>query len=171
MDVIGRVMGVLAAMMAGAATALVVLPLLLVFDPLSSDAGLIASLSGFADILDDRLDDMPANEALSLFAGFIWMAALTICVVPVVLVALIGEIASARSLIWYAGATGMVAASMPWLLRTVYRRDDAVSATPIELRFALLFFLTGTAAGFIYWAICGRRAGLLSVTASRGLSS
>jgi uncharacterized membrane protein len=170
MEVIGRVMGVLAAMMAGAAIAMLVLPLLLIFDPMSSDAGLIASLSGFVDILDNTLDDLPANQAVSLFAGFIWMAALMICVAPVVLVALLGEIASVRSLIWYSGATGVVAASMPWLLRVIYRLDDPVSAKPIELRFALLFFLTGTAAGFIYWSICGRRAGLRSVTASRSLS-
>jgi hypothetical protein len=159
-------MVVLAAMMAGAATALLVLPLLLVFDPLSSDSGLIASLSGFADILDNTLDDMPANEVVSLFAAFISRAALMICVVPIVLVALIGEIASVRSLIWYSGATGLVAASMPWLLRIIYQLGDAITAKPIELRFALLFFLTGTAAGFIYWTICGRRAGLRSSTAS-----
>jgi hypothetical protein len=59
---------------------------------------------------------------------------------------------------------------MPWLLRAVYRLEDAVSAKPIELRFALLFFLTGTAAGFVYWLICGRRAGLRSIVASRSLS-
>jgi uncharacterized membrane protein len=170
MEVIGRVMGVLAAMTAGAATALLVLPLLIVFDPLSNGAGLIASLSGFIDILDNTLEDMPANEVVSLFAGFIWLAALMICVLPVVLVALIGEIASVRSLIWYSGATGVVAASMPWFLRVIYQLDDAISAKPIELRFALLFFLTGTTAGFIYWSICGRRAGLRSVTASRSLS-
>ncbi len=89
-----------------------------------------------------------------------------ICVVPIILVALIGEIASVRSLIWYSGATGLVAASMPWLLRIIYQLGDAITAKPIELRFALLFFLTGTAAGFIYWTICGRRAGLRSSTAS-----
>jgi amino acid permease len=162
MNAIGRVFGVLAAMAVGSGTALIVLPLLIIFDPLSSDTGLIASLEGFADLLDRTLDDLPTGEAVTLFASFIWIAALAICVLPVVVIALIGEIASVRNLIWYSGATGLLSASMPWLLRATYHLNDVESATPVELHFALLFFLTGTAAGLIYWLICGRRAGLFS---------
>jgi hypothetical protein len=171
MQAIGRVFGVLACIAAAIATALVVLPVLILFDPLSGDSGLIASLGGFIDLLDRTLEDVPANEVVTLFAGFIWASALMICVVPIVTVALIGEIASARSLLWYSGGTGGLAAAMPWLLRASYHTGNLASAKPIELRFALLFFLTGTAAGFVYWALCGRRAGLLPKPDTRLVSS
>jgi hypothetical protein len=171
MEVLGRVFGVLASMATAVATALVVLPILILFDPLSSDSGLLASLGGFLEVLDRTLEEVPANEVATLFAGFVWMAALMICVVPVIMVALIGEIASVRSLVWYSGGMGVLAAAMPWLLRASYHTGNVATAKPIELRFALLFFLTGTAAGFIYWALCGRRAGLRLKPDTRLVSS
>jgi hypothetical protein len=160
METIGRAFFVLAGVAAGTATALIVLPILIVLDPFVGDAGLISSFGGFIDLLQTVFDDVPPDEAISLFAGFLWTAALMICVVPLVVTALIGEVAAARSAIWYCGATGVLAAAMPWLMRAAFHLADARSAKPLELRLALLFFLTGTAAGFIYWLICGRRAGL-----------
>jgi hypothetical protein len=40
---------------------------------------------------------------------FVWLAVMTVCVVPVVAVAAIGEVARVRALSWYAGATGLAA--------------------------------------------------------------
>ena len=159
MDMIGRAFFVLAGVAAGAAAALIVLPILIFVDPFAGEAGLISSFGGFLDLLQTVFADVPPDEAISLFAGFLWTAALMICVVPVVVVALIGEVAGVRSLIWYGGATGLLAAAMPWLMRAAFHLADARSAKPLELRLALLFFLTGTAAGLIYWSICGRGAG------------
>ncbi|WP_152428312.1 hypothetical protein [Methyloferula stellata] len=168
MEAIGRVFLVLAGMAAAIATAFLVLPLLVLFDPLGGGASLVASIGGFIDLLGRNADDLPPDQAVSLFAGFFWWAALMICVVPVVVTALIGEVASVRSLVWYGGAAGGLAAAMPWLMRAAFHLADARSATQLELRLALLFFLTGTAAGFIYWLICGRRAGLRSTLARAG---
>jgi hypothetical protein len=167
MEVIGRAFFVLAGMAAGAATALIVLPILILFDPLAGHISLISSIGGFVDLLQRAFEDMPPDEAMTIFAGFLWTAALMVCVVPLVITALIGEIAAVRSLIWYCGGTGALSAAMPWLVRATYHLTDARSAKPLELRFALLFFLTGTAAGFIYWLICGRRAGLRPAAAKR----
>jgi hypothetical protein len=155
----------LAAMAAAVVTGFVILPVLILFDPLGDGAALVASIGGFIDLLGRSMDDLPPNEAVSLFAGFLWTAALMICVVPIVVTGLIGEVAAVRSPIWYCGATGVLAAAMPWLTRAALHLTDARSATPLELRFALLFFLTGTAAGLVYWLICGRRAGLRSMQA------
>ncbi len=165
METIGRAFFVLAGVAAGSAAALVVLPILIFVDPFAGDAGLISSFGGFLDVLQTVFNELPPDEAVSLFAGFLWTAALMICIVPLVVVALIGEAAGARSLIWYGGATGLLAAAMPWLMRAAFHLTEATRAKPLELRLALLFFLTGTAAGLIYWLICGRRAGLRSARA------
>jgi hypothetical protein len=165
MELIGRAFLVIAGIAAGAAAALIVLPVLIILDPFGGDAGLIFSFGGFVDLLQTVFNDMPPEEALSLFAGFLWTAGLMICVVPLVVTALIGEVAAVRSLIWYSGATGVLAAAMPWLMRAAFHLADVRTAKPLELRLALLFFLTGTVAGFIYWLICGRRAGLRSTEA------
>ncbi len=168
MEAIGRVFLILVGMVAAIATAFLTLPLLVLFDPLGDGVSLAASLGGFIDLLGESMDDLPADQAVSLFAGFLWWAALMLCVVPVVVTALIGEVASVRSLIWYGGAAGGLAAAMPWLMRAAFHLAEARSATPLELRFALLFFLTGAASGSIYWLICGRRAGLRSTLAGAG---
>ncbi len=160
MDSISRAFFVLAGLAAGIASAFLVLPVLIILDPLAGDISLISSIGGFIDLMRRTLEEIPPDQAMTLFAGFLWTVALMICVVPLTIVALTGEIASARSLIWYSGGTGALSAAMPWLVRAAFHLADARSAKPPELRFALLFFLTGTAAGLIYWLICGRSAGL-----------
>ncbi len=70
-----------------------------------------------------------------------------------IIAVLIGEIARVRSSLWYAGATGVLAASVPWLARAAFHTQKAVSASPEELRFAFVFFLTGAASGFVFWLI------------------
>lgn len=75
-------------------------------------------------------------------------------VVPPLLVALVGEVAGWRRLLWYAGATALLAGAMPWLLR-----GSARAASPDEIRVGIVLALTGAAAGFVYWLIAGRGAG------------
>jgi hypothetical protein len=171
MTAIGRAFLILVAMAAAAATSLLILPFLILFDPLQGDVSLVSSIGGFIDLLQDAFDEVSPSEAMSLFAGFLWTAALMICVVPVAIVATIGELAGLRSLVWYSGGIGALSASMPWLLRIIYHLEDARSAKPLELRFALLFFLAGTAAGFVYWLMCGRRASRGPVVNSQRLRS
>jgi hypothetical protein len=69
-------------------------------------------------------------------------------------VAILSEALGIRSLVWYAGATGVLTAAVPWILRGAAR-----VANPAELHVSLVLALTGAAAGFVYWAIAGREAG------------
>jgi hypothetical protein len=80
---------------------------------------------------------------------------LTFLILPPVFVALIGEVAGLRRLAWYAGATGLLTALVPWLLR-----GSARVATPAELHVGLVLGLTGAVAGLFYWMVVGRSAGL-----------
>jgi hypothetical protein len=62
-------------------------------------------------------------------------------------------------LIWYSGSTGLLAAAVPWLVRSAKHMERATSINAAETRFALLFFFTGLVSGFVYWLIAGRDAG------------
>jgi hypothetical protein len=75
-------------------------------------------------------------------------------VAPPLFAALVGEVAGARRALWYAGATGLLTAAMPWLLRGSPRM-----ASPAELHVSLVLGLTGAVAGLVYWMIAGRGAG------------
>jgi hypothetical protein len=86
------------------------------------------------------------------------MAVVTVCVAPLVAVALIGEVAKVRAFAWYSGATGMAAASAPWLIRVALRLPRAIDYSSVELRFALIFFFTGLISGSVYWFLAGRSA-------------
>ncbi len=95
---------------------------------------------------------------------FLWVATLSICVVPVTIAGVLGEAAGTRSMAWYVGASGILAGAMPWIVRAARgskQRDDGLIQT-IELRFALIFFLTGVAAGAIYWLAAGRNTGRIT---------
>jgi hypothetical protein len=84
---------------------------------------------------------------------------------PLVVAALVGELARVRSWLWYACCSGLVAAAVPFALRLGLDTNRAVTqaganvASQTEGRFLLLFFLTGVIAGTVYWLIAGRSAG------------
>ncbi|MCG7394638.1 hypothetical protein MHY87_17170 [Microvirga sp. ACRRW] len=78
----------------------------------------------------------------------------TLLVLPPLVIAVISEVLKMRSLIWYALATGVLTASVPWILRGATR-----VANPAELHVSAILGLTGTVSGFVYWAIAGRDAG------------
>jgi len=78
----------------------------------------------------------------------------TLLVFPPLLVAVVSEALGMRSLVWYAGAMGVLTAAVPWILRGAAR-----VGSPLELHVSLVLGLTGAVAGLIYWAIAGRDAG------------
>lgn len=78
----------------------------------------------------------------------------TLLVLPPLVIAVISEGLKMRSLLWYALATGVLTASVPWILRGAAR-----VANPAELHVSAILGLTGAVAGFVYWAIAGRDAG------------
>jgi hypothetical protein len=82
-------------------------------------------------------------------------------VLPVGLVALVSEVTRARGLAWMAGATGVLTAAVPWILRGSPRM-----ANPAELHISVVLGLAGAVAGLVYWTIAGRaRAAVASPAA------
>ncbi|WP_026605878.1 hypothetical protein [Methylocapsa acidiphila] len=136
------------------AAGVVVLPVAALVDPVTRAAGFaIAEVAFFALTRMDP-DDL-ASADLGGIVHFAWTAFMAICVMPLVFTILLGEIAKVRSFFWYAGATGLIAASTPWLIRGAFHSQRAASASPEELRFALLFFLTGIVSGAVFWLVAG----------------
>jgi hypothetical protein len=109
---------------------------------------------GFWSLMDAILGaENPDAVVLAALSG-VGRLTLILFVLPPVFVALIGEVIGLRRLVWYAGATALLSAAMPWLLRGSPR-----VATPDELRVSLVLGLTGAVAGSVYWLITGRGAG------------
>jgi hypothetical protein len=129
---------------------LVVLPTAASLDPATRRIG--------ADLAQSALFALARSDSALEAAGivqFVWTAVVAVCVLPLVIIVLIGEIARVHSLLWYAGATGLMAASAPWFARAAFHTQKAVNASPEELRFAFVFFLTGAASGLVFWLIAG----------------
>jgi hypothetical protein len=77
----------------------------------------------------------------------------TLLVFPPLLVAVVSEAFGMRSLPWHVGATAVLTAAVPWILR-----GSARIGTPLELHVSLVLGLTGAVAGLVYWAIAGQSA-------------
>jgi hypothetical protein len=90
-----RAIGVIFAMAVATGAGLVFLPVATLADPVTCAAGF--ALIQFAVW---ALADADIADGLT---RFLWMAVVTLCVVPVVAAALIGEIAKVRALAWYGG--------------------------------------------------------------------
>jgi hypothetical protein len=146
-----RAIGVIFAMAVATGAGLVFLPVATLADPVTRAAGF--ALIQFAVW---ALADADIADGLT---RFLWMAVVTLCVVPVVAAALIGEIAKVRALAWYGGATGAIAASAPWLIRAALHLPRAAVYNFVELRFAIVFFVAGLISGSVYWLLAGRDAG------------
>jgi hypothetical protein len=140
------------------AAALVVLPIVCLLDPVTRQAAAAFAHFAFFSLADAGLAESPA-VAVSELAHFVWTSVVAVCVVPLAITVLTGAAARVRSLIWYVGATGFIAALAPWVARAALGTTKAVSASPAELRFAFVFFLTGAASGFVFWLLAGRDAG------------
>lgn len=79
---------------------------------------------------------------------------LTLMVAPLLFIALASEVTGARRVLWYMGATGLLTAAVPWLLR-----GSPHMTSPAELHVSFVLGLAGAVAGFVYWMIAGRSAG------------
>ena len=161
MDRIGRILVVLTGLACGVAGGVIALPLLAICDPITRAAGFAMFTTSILALLDGAMEPEDAAASLLLLAHGVTLA---ICVAPLTVAALLGELARVRSWFWYACCSGGLAASMPFLLRLWAglergtRAPDTSTATA-ESRFLLLFFFVGLIAGSIYWLIAGRKAG------------
>ena len=161
MDVISRFLVIFAGVICAAGVAAVSIPFLAFLDPLVREA-ILARLTG---TLLTALGAAPVSpKAAALLMQLMHLSTLAICFAPVVLAAIIGELARLRSWFWYACCSGILAAAMPFDPHPWPEADhDAAAQEPtafmLELRFMLLFFIVGLIAGTIYWVVAGRNAG------------
>ncbi|WP_374310400.1 hypothetical protein [Methylocella sp.] len=135
--------------------ALAVLPALAAFDPALRRASALF-MQYLACALSRGAVDPDAFVTAGALARFAWTAAVSVCVVPLVVVALVGEAAGIRSALWHIGATGLLAAAAPWIARAAFGASRVVTTSSQELHFALVFFVTGATAGAVYWLLAGR---------------
>jgi hypothetical protein len=129
------------------------LPLAALLDPPLRAFGFDAVASA---LFDDPLRGGDPGLGLAALGQAFWAILVAVCAAPLAFAALAGELAGARSLVWYGGASGALAAASPWILRAARGLPRSVHANPLEIRVALLFFLTGALAGAIYWLIAAR---------------
>ncbi len=154
-----RAIGVIFATAVAIGAGLVFVPIAALADPVTRAAGFALIQFVAWSVTDTELGDGPDCGGLPALTRFVWLAVMTVCVVPVVAVVLIGEVARVRALSWYAGATGLAAASAPWLIRATLHLPRAAGYNVAELRFALVFFFAGRISGSVYWLLAGRDAG------------
>jgi hypothetical protein len=133
----------------------ILLPAGALIDPATRGATLALIQLAIAGLADAEIADGLYGGGLAGLIDFLWLAVVTVCAVPVIAVALLGEIARVRALSWYAGATGVAAASAPWLIRAALHLPRAADYNYFELRYALVFFLVGLISGSIYWLLAG----------------
>jgi hypothetical protein len=129
------------------------LPLAALFDPLVRQVGLEAAASGFFAILDEGAREGDPASGIATLGAVFWAILVAVCAAPLAFAALVGEIAGIRSWAWYVGVSGFLAAASPWIARATQGLTRTAHASPLEVRIALLFFLTGATTGAIYWLI------------------
>ncbi|MCI0467444.1 MAG: hypothetical protein L0Y57_10640 [Beijerinckiaceae bacterium] len=153
-----RAIGVIFALGVAIGAGLLFLPAAALVDPSTRAASFALVRLAAAAVADTGLAGGLDEPGLAELTGFVWTAAMTVCAAPVVAVALLGEIAKVHAFLWYAGAAGVAAASAPWVLRAAFHLPGPAGDNSMELRFALVFFLTGLFSGAVYWALAGRSA-------------
>ena len=127
-------------------------------DPTTREVGLQASISGFFAMMDEAFADGAPEQAFFAFGAMIGAVFVATCIAPLVVAAVVGELAGLRAWSWYAGACAFLAAASPWIARATKGLARAGQITPLESRVALLFFLTGMVTGSIYWLVAARGA-------------
>jgi len=123
------------------------------FDSATREAGFGAAMSGIFAVIEDDASAGGLENPLATFGFIVWAIIIATCAAPLAVAALIGEIAGARSLLWYSGVSATLAGASPWIARAAKGLERAREASPLEIRIALLFFLTGALTGAIYWLI------------------
>ncbi len=95
--------------------------------------------SGLFAFVDEDVRAGGWSDPLATFGASLPTTIAT-CVAPLCVAALIGEIAGARSLLWYSGASATLAGASPWIARAAMGLDRAREASPLELELRCCFF-------------------------------
>jgi nitrate reductase NapE component len=140
------------------AAGLLVLPVLVLVDPVTRDAS-YALVEAVLQVLGEaEFDPFAAAEADAVLR-FLYAAVIAIGFFPIVVVAIVGALGQLRSWTFLAGATGTVTAAMPWVLRSAYHLPRTGTASAMEMRFALVLFLTGIVVGSVFWFVAATFGG------------
>jgi nitrate reductase NapE component len=134
------------------AVGLLVLPVLVLVDPVTRGAS-YALAEVVLQLLGEAEFDPSAAAEADAFLGFLYAAIIAIGFFPIILVAAFGALGKLRSWTFLAGATGTVTAAMPWVLRSAYHLPRTGAASTMEMRFALVLFLTGIVVGSVFWFV------------------
>jgi hypothetical protein len=159
MNWLQRAISVIFATVVAIGAGLVFVPVAVFIDPKTRAAG-FALVQYAASALDNNFALGLLGSDFAILTRFVWMVAVMVCAVPVIVVGLIGEVTKMSTFYWYAGATGLAAASTPWLVRASLHLPRAAGYNYAELRFAFVFFLGGLISGLVYWLLAGRDAGV-----------
>jgi hypothetical protein len=123
----------------------------------------LASLAAAAVmVIGAAAPDLPARESMPLLTIFIFTVsafAATFAFVPAVVAVLIAETFALRSIVFYAVAGGAVGLFCGYMLGFVEPMPQFQFDMPLRTNFELLA-AAGIAAGFVYWLVAGRNAGL-----------
>lgn len=152
MRVIGRAFVILIGLCVALAVGSIVFVAAVVLEP--SFARIIAYVAqtGIAAAFDALFQAETPDEIVGVLFT-LWSMMAILLGGPPSLIALIGEVARVGSFVWYAGATGLATAALPWVLR-----GGVSMASPAEIRVTLGLFLVGAASGLAYWLVAGRWA-------------
>jgi hypothetical protein len=156
---LGRVLIVLFGLLLAVPTGLLALVIGIVIEPAAQDLLGALGLAGFQAVhAEIWRGGAPDSAAADLLVGA-WAVSTAILVVPPALVALVGEAIGTRSFVWYSFGCGALTAALPWLSRGSGPLREGNPALGAEGRLTALLFLSGAAAGLMYWLVAGRSAG------------
>ncbi len=138
-------------------------PIAALADPILREFGLNAALAGMFSIFADGGAAADPAAGVETLAALLWATTIAVCVAPLAVVALVGEVAGQRGWLWHAAGCGFLAAAAPWIARATHHVASrghglAHDATALEMRVATIFFLVGVVSGTVYWAIAARGA-------------
>ena len=140
------------------AAAPIFLPIAIIFDPLVQQIASHVPADHWFDILSGLVNDEDPEETIGTLFQLVWTVGMLVCVAPVTITALIGGVSGARSQLFYAGLSGLLAAAMPWVLRASRFAERGIQASSAETHLTAMLFLTGAVAGLVYWLIAARSA-------------
>jgi len=151
---LGRLLAIGVALMMAIACGAVALGIGVVMDPVLRDVLAQFGLSGLEAVLSDLAEGYAPDPGMVEGAVSLGRAILLLVAVPPALNAVVGEVLGWRSLAWYGGATGLLTALLPWLMRGAGGPSGGG-----EGRVTAILFCAGGLAGLVYWLAAGRFAG------------
>ncbi|MFH6782873.1 MULTISPECIES: hypothetical protein [Methylobacterium] len=155
---LGRLLAIGVALMMAIACGAIALGIGVAMDPVLRDVLAQFGLSGLEAVLADLAEGYAPDPGMVEGAVNLGRAILLLVAVPPALNAVVGEVLGWRSLAWYGGATGLLTALLPWLMRGA-GGPVVQGAGAGEGRVTAILFCTGGIAGLVYWLAAGRFAG------------